>query len=541
MGPRLESSDRSSETIVCHSDREIEENVEGSDRESTSENGWNDTDDSSTQGSDDDGLAFTEPVSGNNDSDAPEKAPTQLRPQSIADLLDKLVDEEEPSRPESARPESMAQLVDTLMRKDNDEDLSDIDSEVKRRVKDFQHAQNERRKKYRLRPFGIIGLFSNLSDIRSDLRWAENAAFRREQEDPYISWKDYEARRNSGRRLPFFTILMLITSLVMMIVAFYLNDWKIEQLSVNPLVGPSPEVLVQLGALQTREMIDNGSWYRLVTAIFLHGGLIHLFMNLCVIALIGRAIERNHGFLNTAVLFFVPAIGGNIISGVMQPGYILVGASGGIFGLIGVCVADIALNWKLMFLVFKDRGGASGCWMRFCCFFWLLFDIVINSLIGFTPFVDNFAHLGGLVYGFLVALTILERLPLSFFGTGSGICHQLRIASYRCVGFIIAATLICVTTVVLGESDGLRSPCYQCRYISCAPFPFWTESKWWYCDGCDAAFGDIYRRTGDVFFSDLELFCPTNGEVVDIDIFDKRYTEIYGIQEALPSFCREYC
>ena len=219
---------------------------------------------------------------------------------------------------------------------------------------------------------------------------------------------------------------------------------------------------------------------------------------------------------------------------------ILVGASGGIFGLIGVCVADIVLNWKLMFLVFKNGGKRSGCWMRFCCVFWLCFDLFINSLIGFTPYVDNYAHMGGLIYGLLVALTILERLPLSFFGKGNGICYKLRIASLRFLGVAIALFLVIISTILLSRSDGLTSPCLGCRYISCAPFPFWTEKKWWYCDGCDAVSGDVYRSRGDAYFSDLELYCP-DGEITNVEIFDMGYSELSEIQSALPSVCREHC
>jgi membrane associated rhomboid family serine protease len=448
------------------------------------------------------------------------------------------------SQPRSlgSSPESISTLVDTI-RLCEVELAKMTDFDLKRRIKDFRFAQSQRRKRYSYRPYGIIGLFVNLSDTRADLHWAEDAAWRRTEHMPYVRWKDYEKARQHGMNRCYFTYAMLLVCTVMMLIAFHWNHWKIEPLSVNPLVGPKPEILLLLGALQMREMVKTGSWYRLVTAVFLHGGILHLVVNLVVLGLLGRAVERNHGLVDTAILFFISAIGGNIISCLMQPEYILVGSSGGIFGLIGICVADIVLNWKLLFLVFKNRDGRpAGYLVRFCSMFWLFSDLVMNSIIGFTPFVDNFAHLGGLAYGFLISLTVLQRLPLSFFGRGNGVFFKIRIGTLRVMGVVLAVALLVVTSILLSKSDGLKSPCYKCRYISCAPFPFWLEEKWWYCDGCDAVSGEVFRRgDDDAVYTDLHLFCPGSGELVEVDIAASGHTDASDVQDSLGEYCRELC
>ena len=64
---------------------------------------------------------------------------------------------------------------------------------------------------------------------------------------------------------------------------------------------------------------------------------------------IGKAVEQCHGFAAAAILFIIPAVGGTILSAIFLPEYISVGASGGIFGLIGACIADICINWSLLF------------------------------------------------------------------------------------------------------------------------------------------------------------------------------------------------
>lgn len=267
------------------------------------------TDDEQLVGVEDfDDLAFTEPIEGDDKGYIPEAPPTpKRRNNKPTDAVDEGSD----------RPDSIAELLENLRMSNGD--LSSVEKPIRRHVKNFHYAQNQRAKKHRFRPFGIIGLFCNLSGIRSDLHWAGDAAWRRRHGKPHISWEDFEAKRNKGLGFPFFTCLIIMASISMMIIAFYMNGWKIEDMEINPLYGPSPDTLLKIGALEAQVMIETGTWWRLVTPICLHGGIIHLTINIVTIGILGRAVERNHGFVNTAILFFVPAIGGNIISGVMQP------------------------------------------------------------------------------------------------------------------------------------------------------------------------------------------------------------------------------
>ena len=447
-----------------------------------------------------------------------------------------------PPRPNSA--ESIVALAMSLSSTVGVELASISDFDLQRRIKDFRFAQTQRRKRSSHRPYGIIGLFLNLSNTRADLHWAEDAAWRRSKQAPYVAWNDYERARQRGMNKCYFTYAMMFACVVTMAVVFHSNHWKIAPLEVNPLGGPPPDLLLVLGALQMREMVATGTWYRLVTAVFLHGGLIHLFMNMIALGLLGRAVERNHGFIHTLVIFFISAIGGNIISCLMQPGYILVGSSGGLFGLMGICVADIVLNWKLLFLVFCNEDGSPVSWsLKLCSMFWLVMDLLANAIIGFTPFVDNFAHMGGLAYGFLISLTVLQRLPLAFFGRGNGVYFKFRIRVLRISGVLFAVALLVTTSILMSESDGLKSPCFKCRYISCLPFPFWKSEKWWYCDGCDTVEGQVFKLDDkDEFrFTDLDLYCPGTESTIRVDISEEEHQDLSDIEDSLSGYCRKYC
>jgi membrane associated rhomboid family serine protease len=445
-------------------------------------------------------------------------------------------------------------------------------------IKLFEFAQRQRHNKYRVNPYGILGLFRNLTDIRSDLLWAQDAVHRREAVKPYVAWSDYYHKEESGLHFPYFSVIMTMSSVVMMTLAFDRNDWRIESFHVNGLIGPSPEALLSIGALQGRLMIKNQEWWRLLTPMLLHAGIIHLVINVACIGLLGRHIERSHGSLRTGILFTVSSVGGNMISALMQPGFVLVGASGGIFGLMGMCVADIVLNWRLLFLIFDQRPAVLegrvqnlddeeesdkefkrrekilccprnyNLCMRFACGTLLCLDVFINALVGFTPLVDNFAHLGGMVYGFLFSLSSLTQLPLGFVDqaqqrvSGLRSCQKVRMFTLRFLGTICAMVLLVISSVLISQSNGLYSPCLPCRYISCVPFPFWVseDKRWWNCDVCDGVYADAYRWSGSPIINKLQMHCP-QGFTKDVDISSLMYRDFDAVDEDLELICRREC
>ena len=308
----------------------------------------------------------------------------------VNDILVDDVDDHN-NEPVAIRTYSYSELVSTLGNSDP-ENLKSLHPMLERRVRDFRFARRKRHEQQGgHKPYGIFGLYAHLADIRIDLEWAEDAAWRRENQEPYVSWADYEQARDKGMNRPFFTYLAMFVCTIMMFVVFAMNDWKVEPLNVNPLIGPSAKVLIDAGARVTPLIVNEGQWYRLLSPLVLHAGIIHWLLNMGALWFIGAAVEQSHGFASAAILFFIPGVGGNILSAIFLPQHISVGASGGIFGLIGGCIADIVLNWSLLFIrgEHEDDVSLSQHWSAFC---WLFVDIVANCLIGLTPFVDNFTR-----------------------------------------------------------------------------------------------------------------------------------------------------
>jgi membrane associated rhomboid family serine protease len=259
------------------------------------------------------------------------------------------------------------------------------------RIRDFQFAQEKRRKKYGdERPWGVLGLYDHLSSIRIDVEWAEDAARRRANGEPYQSWADFDENKKSGFNRPFFTYSLLFVCTVLLIASIAVNGWKVEPLDENPMIGPSAETLIKMGAKDSNLIVNEHQVWRLFSASVLHAGLVHYFVNMLALWFVGGAIETSHGWIASKVIFLSSSVGGTVLSAIFLPGFVTVGASGGIFGFIGACLADIIMNWKLLFSDFVTENSKRQS--HIMVVFILILDIVLNCIIGLTPYVDNFTR-----------------------------------------------------------------------------------------------------------------------------------------------------
>lgn len=352
----------------------------------------------------------------------------------------------------------------------------------------------------------------------------------------YLSWADFDASKKNGVNRPFFTYFLLFTCSIALVASIALNGWVFEPLDVNPMIGPSAETLIRMGAKDSYLIVVENQVWRLISSAILHAGLVHYFVNCLALRFVGGAIETTHGSLAAGLLFGIPAIGGTILSAIFLPEYITVGASGGIFGLIGACLADIMTNWKHLFSDFVTENGKRGRHIMVVVFLFL--DIALNCLIGLTPYVDNFTHLGGLVYGFLIGLTTMERLKGEFFGLQENWWSQTKQIITRFLGLIISLILIIITAVILLGGNGESIPCPNCMWLSCVPFPPWESpgNKWWYCDDCGTVTAEIVEKPS----LHLQLDCP-DGTNVAVGLDEAEELNRQGLIDALPQYCRDFC
>ena len=205
-----------------------------------------------------------------------------------------------------------------------------------------------------------------------------------------------------------FTIVFLVANIFVFLLIYLQSGGE-----NSPLFNSA---LVAYGA-KTNALINAGQWWRLVTPIFLHGGVIHLLMNMYGLWILGPYVERLYGsakFVFFWVLTGVAGVFGSYLT--VRPGMQLnmasrflfkngdpvsVGASGALFGLIGVLfVFGIKFRHELPD-GFKRAFGTG-----------MLPTILLNVFIGFTiPVIDNAAHMGGLIAGAALALVVGYKRP----------------------------------------------------------------------------------------------------------------------------------
>ncbi|MBC7924148.1 MAG: rhomboid family intramembrane serine protease [Bryobacteraceae bacterium] len=138
---------------------------------------------------------------------------------------------------------------------------------------------------------------------------------------------------------------------------------------------------------KARDLILAGQWWRLITAGFLHGGVLHIVMNSWVIFDLGATAEEFYGTSRYLVIYFLTNLGGFIASAWWSAS-LSVGASAPLFGLIGAMIA----------VGVKNRSSSMGAAMRSHYTQWALWGLAMGLLPGFR--VDNAAHIGGLLTGF---------------------------------------------------------------------------------------------------------------------------------------------
>ncbi len=157
--------------------------------------------------------------------------------------------------------------------------------------------------------------------------------------------------------------------------------------------------LVDLGAVYGPFVVVEGEWWRLLTAMFLHGGMTHLLMNMFSLYIIGRPMELYFSPKSYLSLYLLTGIVGGLISIVVHPETVAIGASGAIFGVFG------ALS-GYFFAYRRELGEHAHQFMKD---FALI--IGINLILGFSiPNIDVSAHAGGLVSGLIGGL-IVARHP----------------------------------------------------------------------------------------------------------------------------------
>ncbi|TKA50540.1 hypothetical protein B0A55_13314, partial [Friedmanniomyces simplex] len=236
--------------------------------------------------------------------------------------------------------------------------------------------------------------------------------------------------------------------------------------SFNPMIGPSPYVLINMGAryqpcMHNMPNVQNATgkiswpcpdatstsgesvsctlselcgfsgvpdphpggtvhdqpapnqWWRFIVPIFLHAGIIHIAFNLLLQLTLGRDIELLIGSVRFAIVYFAAGIFGFVLGGNFAAnGIASCGCSGSLFGILAINLLDLLYTWKQRQGPIKDL-------------MFILVDVIIAFVLGLIPGLDNFSHIGGFLMGLVLGLCILHS-PSAFSARRPSVQNTVR-------------------------------------------------------------------------------------------------------------------
>lgn len=156
------------------------------------------------------------------------------------------------------------------------------------------------------------------------------------------------------------------------------------------------QYMLEHGAMYVPYMMEGNGYYRLFTSMFLHFGIDHLANNMVMLAAIGWNLEYEIGKIKFLIIYLGSGLAGNILSAlgdiIIGEYAVSAGASGAVFGIIGA----------LLYVVIRNRGRIGTISGR-----GLVLMIILSLYYGLTSSgVDNLAHIGGLVAGFILGVLL---------------------------------------------------------------------------------------------------------------------------------------
>ncbi len=194
--------------------------------------------------------------------------------------------------------------------------------------------------------------------------------------------------RSNPHQVPVTVVLLILNTAVFVATLFFgaglWHSTVLVQLAWGANFGPATQ---------------DGQWWRLFTAMFMHFGILHVALNMWALWDIGRLVERVHGRARFAAIYLVSGVAGNLLSLVVQGNQAVSGgASGAVFSLYGA----------LLVFLWRERQQVDRSEFRWLFGAASVFAVLMLGLGLVIPGIDNAAHAGGLVSGGLLG-TLLAR------------------------------------------------------------------------------------------------------------------------------------
>jgi rhomboid protease GluP len=237
------------------------------------------------------------------------------------------------------------------------------------------------------------------------------------REDAALEQTTVPVRQRSGSRLRRFTQAPATYVLLGINIAVYL--WMVYH-GVDRLT-PSPDDLIHYGGNYAPLVIQGHQWWRIVTAMFVHVGIVHLAANMWCLWNLGIIGEPLLGFFGVCSVYVLTGAAGNLLSLAFNRGQVGAGASGAVFGIAGILIVLFS-NKKLA----EPRPGFRGIPLedlraiRRSVISFAALNLLIGAGTLVRPLmqgihleelrIDNMAHIGGFVSGLALGVPLVPRM-----------------------------------------------------------------------------------------------------------------------------------
>lgn len=178
------------------------------------------------------------------------------------------------------------------------------------------------------------------------------------------------------------------------------------------------------GLLSFTQKDQPDQFYRLYLSLFLNAGILHVIIILIFNFTILRDIEKMAGWLRTMLIYMLSGIGGNLYSSILIPYEPEVGPSGAAFGIVACLFVELIQGWQLVVNPIKHLFKLCGI-------------VLVLFVLGLLPYIDNFAHIFGFLYGIFLAFIFL---PYVTFGEWDRRRKQIQIVAS--IFFVVTLTVI---------------------------------------------------------------------------------------------------
>ncbi|GJN25878.1 hypothetical protein PR202_gb13764 [Eleusine coracana subsp. coracana] len=296
----------------------------------------------------------------------------------------------------------------------------------------------------------------------------------------------------------------------------FLGRFAFQPTKENPLLGPSSATLIVLvpacGLCLDLKILPEPKIV-FTNRLLKMGGLD-----------VSKVVHGRQGWrlitLRIGLVYLISGFGGSLMSALfIQSTTVSVGASGALFGLIGSMLSELITNWSL----YANKVAALVI---------LILVIVLNLGLGLLPRVDNFAHIGGLISGFLLGFVFFIRPQFAWLNQRRESDGQQtspvkrKHKTYQYILWVAAAVLLIVgftvAIVLLFRGYNANEHCSWCKYLSCVP------TKRWKCNSSSTLCTAMQRE------NTLDLTCEGTG-------INRTYLIANATQDRINDLCNQLC